>query len=59
MDYSQDITGLKTPDAILHLLLQTPELTRPQLAEIIGKDLRTIVRSISKLQKEGRLVRIG
>ena len=59
LDATIDIAGLKTPDAILHLLVQTPELTRPQLADVIGKDVRTIGRAITKLQGEGKLTRVG
>ena len=54
-----NVTGLKTPEAILALLSNTPELTRQQLADTLNKDVRTIGRSISKLQKEGRLTRVG
>lgn len=59
MDVSEGISELKTPDAILYLLSQMPELTRSQLAEIIRKDIRTIGRAISKLQQAGKLTRIG
>ena len=54
-----NVTGLKTPEAILALLSSTPELTRQQLADTLNKDVRTIGRAISKLQKEGRLTRVG
>ena len=54
-----NVTGLKTPEAILALLSNTPELTRQQLADTLNKDVRTIGRAISKLQKEGRLTRAG
>lgn len=54
-----DIAGLKTPDAILLLLQASPKLTRQQLAEMIGKDIRTIGRAISRLQQDNQLKRIG
>ena len=54
-----DITGLKTPDAILVLLRDKPQLTRQELAEMIGKDIRTIGRAISRLQQDNQLKRIG
>ena len=54
-----DIKGLKTPDAIMLLLKHKPHLTRQQLADAIGKDLRTIGRAISKLQQTQQLKRIG
>ncbi len=54
-----DITGLKTPDAILVLLRDKPQLTRQELAEMTGKDIRTIGRAISRLQQDNQLKRIG
>jgi len=54
-----NIKGLKTPDAILALLEADPRLTRGQMAEQIGKDIRTIGRAIKKLQDEGKLQRVG
>lgn len=54
-----NIQQLKTPEAILVLLQDNPQLTRQQLAEAINKDLRTIGRAITKLQQAGQLKRIG
>ena len=54
-----DVDGLKTPDAIVALLTVNPRLTRPQLAEAIGKDIRTIARALAKLQQAGKVKRIG
>lgn len=54
-----NIAGLKTTDAILLLLQDNPQLTRQQLADVIGKDLRTIGRAISKLQQANQLKRLG
>ncbi len=54
-----NISGLKTPDAIMVLLQHNPHLTRQQLADVIGKDLRTIGRAISQLQKTKQLKRLG
>lgn len=54
-----NIASLKTPEAILLLLQHNPQLTRQQLADAIGKDLRTIGRAISKLQQTNQLKRIG
>ncbi|WP_447555179.1 Fic family protein [Vreelandella sp. EE22] len=54
-----NIEGLKTSEAILRLLHANNQLTRQQLAEQIGKDIRTIARAIAKLQTAGRLTRIG
>jgi predicted HTH transcriptional regulator len=56
---SLDIAGLKTPEAIMMLLADTPELTRQQLADLIGKDLRTIARALARLQQAGRIKRAG
>lgn len=54
-----NIEGLKTPEAILRLLNDNSQLTRQELAERIGKDIRTIARAIAKLQQAGKLTRIG
>jgi len=54
-----NLTGLKTPEAIIALLSSTPELTRQQLADTLNKDVRTIGRAISKLHQQGKLTRIG
>lgn len=53
------IAGLKTIEAIVLLLKHNPYLTRQQLADAIGKDIRTIGRAISKLQQTHQLKRIG
>lgn len=54
-----NLQGLKTPEAILTLLMANPELTRQQLAEVIGKDIRTIGRALAKLQQTGKIKRVG
>ncbi|WP_151194105.1 winged helix-turn-helix transcriptional regulator [Cysteiniphilum sp. JM-1] len=54
-----NIAGLKTSEAIILLLQHNPQLTRQQLAEVMGKDIRTIGRAISKLQQANQLKRIG
>ncbi|NLW04759.1 MAG: Fic family protein [Pseudomonadaceae bacterium] len=56
---SANIAGLKTLDAIILLLQDNPQLTRQQLADVIGKDLRTIGRAISKLKQANQLKRLG
>jgi len=54
-----NIEGMKTPDAIIALVQTDSSITRQQMAEKIGKDIRTIGRAIKKLQDEGKLQRIG
>jgi len=54
-----DMASLKTPEAIIVLLTANPELTRQQLADAIGKNVRTISRALSTLQEDGKLTRIG
>ncbi|OOE92451.1 MULTISPECIES: winged helix-turn-helix transcriptional regulator [unclassified Salinivibrio] len=56
---AEDIQGLKTPEAIIALLAADKTLTRPQLAERIGKDIRTIGRALAKLQQAQRIKRVG
>ncbi|WP_239649895.1 winged helix-turn-helix transcriptional regulator [Methylocucumis oryzae] len=41
------------------LLQDNPQLTRRQLANTLGKDLRTISRAITKLQHARKLKRVG
>lgn len=53
------VAGLKTPEAILALLAANSLLTREQLANAIGKDIRTIGRALAKLQQAGKIKRIG
>jgi predicted HTH transcriptional regulator len=53
------LADLTTPDAILLLLTENKEMTRQQMAERIGKDIRTIGRARAKLQQTGKLRRIG
>lgn len=54
-----DVSGLKTPEAIVALLVGNAGLTRLQLADAIGKDLRTIGRALAKLQQAGKIKRVG
>lgn len=49
-----DIKGLKTAEAIIALLAADKTLTRPQLAERIGKNIRTIGRTLAKLQASAK-----
>ena len=56
---SPEVAGLKTPEAIVTLLAANPELTRQQLADAIGKDLRTIGRALARLQQAGKIKRVG
>ncbi|MBN4063758.1 Fic family protein [Cardiobacterium sp. AH-315-I02] len=54
-----NIHGLKTPDAIIVLIQNDSSITRQQMVEQIGKNIRTIGRAIKKLQEEGKLQRVG
>ncbi len=54
-----NIEGMKTPDAIISLVQSDSSITRNQMAEKIGKDIRTIGRAIKKLQDAGKLRRVG
>ena len=54
----QDTPG-KTPERILGLLRDAPELSIPELAERLGRSVSAIERAIRKLRQAGRLVRIG
>ena len=54
-----DVAALKTPEAIMALLQNNPAMTRQQLAEHIGKNIRTIARALAKLQQAGKIKRVG
>ncbi|MCK5688706.1 HTH domain-containing protein [Myxococcota bacterium] len=47
------------PDLVIKILATDPTLTVSELAIEIDKSVRTIERSLQKLQTEGRLCRIG
>lgn len=50
---------LKTPEAVLACVGENRDVTRREMAERIGKDIRTIARAIKRLQESGRLRRVG
>ena len=54
-----NIEGMKTTDAVMVCIQQDKTITRQQMAEFIGKDLRTIGRAIKKLKELGCLKRVG
>lgn len=54
-----NIAGQKTPDAILLLIQHNRQLTRQQMADALGKDIRTIGRALAKLQHAGNIRRVG
>lgn len=54
-----DLPNLKTHEAVLALIHENNAITRQQMADSIGKDLRTIGRAIQKLQQQGKLKRVG
>lgn len=49
----------KTPERILGLLRDAPELSIPELAERLGKSVSAVERAIRKLREAGRLARVG
>ena len=52
-------TPVKTPERILEELSADPTLTLAEVAARIGKSLRAVERSVSKLVKDGRLRHVG
>ncbi len=54
-----NLTNLKTPEAIIALIQNNPEITRQQMKQLINKDIRTIARAIKKLQQQNKFKRIG
>lgn len=59
IDAPVNLAALKTPQAVLRLVEENPAITRQEMAERIGKDLRTIGRAIAKLRQAEKLRRIG
>jgi len=49
----------KTPDLILEILKQQPELTQAEVATAIGKSTSAVERACAKLVKTGRLHYVG
>ena len=49
----------KTPMLILSQLRLDPNLTIPELVELVGRSERAVERAIRKLRESGRLKRIG
>jgi Fic family protein len=54
-----NLDGFKTPDAVLACVKHNPAMTRKEMADWIGKDIRTIARAIRTLQNAGILHRVG
>ncbi len=52
-------TQVKTPDQILRMLDEKPEMTLAEVAQKIGKSLSAVERASSKLVKAGRLRYVG
>jgi len=52
-------TQVKTPDQILQILDEKPEMTLAEVAQKIGKSLSAVERASSKLVKAGRLRFVG
>ena len=52
-------TLVETPDAILNLLKDNPNLSLAEIAAHLGKATSTIERAVAKLQQEGRLTHEG
>jgi ATP-dependent DNA helicase RecG len=49
----------KTPGKILELLKENPDLSIPELAELLGRSESAVERAVRKLRKAGQLERIG
>ena len=49
----------QTHDAILELLKENPAYSREEMANRIGKTVRTVQRALDKLSEEGKIKRIG
>ena len=52
-------TRVETPDRIIKLLRAHPHLTLVEVAARIGKSVSAVERATAKLNREGRLRRVG
>lgn len=52
-------SSVKTADKIIELMRENSQITIPELANVLGITTRAIEKQIAKLQKIGRLKRIG
>ena len=50
---------LKTPEKILHLLAQNPQLTQAELAEVLSLSTSAVERAVAKLKAAGKLTYEG
>jgi len=50
---------IKTPDEIIELLQQQPELSLAEIAKHIGRATSTVERAVAKLKQQGKLEYIG
>lgn len=44
---------------VLHLLKENPVYTREEIAQKVGKTVRTVQRALDRLKENGKIVRIG
>ena len=50
---------IKTPNAIINLIGENKNITRKEMANLLGKDISTIARAIKKLREDAKLQRVG
>jgi Fic family protein len=51
--------AMKTPEAVLACIAEDNHVTRQEMADQMGKSVRSVARAIKRLQDSGRLKRIG
>ena len=44
---------------VLHLLKENPVYTREEIAQKVGKTVRTVQRALDRLKEDGKIIRIG
>jgi Fic family protein len=54
-----NLKDLKTTDAVMTCIRQDAGMTRKEIAQKVGKDVRTVARALRKLQDGGLLERVG
>lgn len=54
-----NLEGMKMPEAVLACISANNNVTRQEMADAIGKSVRSVARAIKELQESGRLRRVG
>ena len=59
LNVTVNVEGMKTPEAVLACVVANNNVTRQEMADLMGKSVRSVARAIKQLQEAGRLKRVG